>query len=103
MPVIAVMYPSAGGTTFDETYYLQTHMPLVHRHWDAMGLSGVTLMRGVPGPDGAAPAYVMTALLTFASMDAFKTAAAAHGKEIFADIPNFTSAQPVVQFNETLG
>ncbi len=102
MPVIAVMYPSAGGATFDESYYTNSHMALVRRHWVGMGLSDVKLMRGVPGPDGSAPTYMMTALLTFASMDAFKAAAAAHGKEIFADIPNFTSAQPVVQFNEAL-
>lgn len=103
MPVIAVMYPSADGATFDEGYYTQTHIPLVRRHWEAMGLSGVKLMRGVKGPDGSAPTYVMTALLTFGSMDAFAAAAKAHGKEIFADIPNFTNAQPVIQFNEAVG
>lgn len=102
MPVIAVMYPTAGGATFDEGYYRGTHIPLVQRHWGSMGLSDVKLMRGVPGPDGAAPTYSMTALLTFSSMDDFKAAAGAHGKEIFADIPNFYSAQPVIQFNEAV-
>lgn len=103
MPVIAVMYPSAGGATFDESYYTTTHIPLVQRHWTSLGLSDVKLMRGIAGPDGAAPTYSMTALLTFGSMDQFKQAAAAHGKEIFADIPNFTNATPVIQFNESLG
>ena len=103
MPVIAVMYPSAGDARFDESYYMQTHMPLVRRHWEGMGLSDVRIMRGVPGPDGVAPTYMMTALLTFGSMDEFKAAAAKHAKEIFADIPNFTDAKPVVQFNEPVG
>jgi hypothetical protein len=33
-------------------------------------------------------------------MDAFKAAADQHGAEIFADIPTFTSASPVLQFSE---
>jgi uncharacterized protein (TIGR02118 family) len=103
MPVIAVMYPSAGGASFDEHYYMQTHMPLVRRLWGPLGLANATVMRGIPGPDGAAPTYMMTALLTFGSMDQFKTAAAQHAGEIFADIPNFTAAAPVIQFNEPVG
>lgn len=100
MPVIAVMYPQANGNTFDQAYYLQTHIPLVQRLWSPLGLQDVTVMRGIPAPDGATPAYSVLALLTFASMDAFKDAAARHGAEIFADIPNFTDAKPVLQFNE---
>ena len=100
MPVIAVMYPSADGATFDESYYMQTHIPLVRQRWEQLGLTNVAVMRGVPGPDGARPVYTMVALLTFATMDQFQAAAAQHGREIFADIPNFTSASPVIQFNE---
>ncbi len=103
MPVIAVMYPSEGGASFDEHYYMQSHIALVRQKWGPLGLSDVKVMRGVPGPDGAAPTYMMTALLTFGSMDQFKGAAAQHGKEIFADIPNFTAAKPVIQFNEAVG
>ena len=102
MPVIAVMYPSAGGASFDEGYYMQTHIPLVRRLWEKLGLTNVSVMRGVPAPDGAAPTYTTVALLTFGSMDQFESAAAQHGKEIFADIPNFTSASPVIQFSDAV-
>jgi hypothetical protein len=47
--------------------------------------------------------YHIIALLDFESLDAFKAAAEAHGKEIFADIPNFTNVQPSIQFNERVG
>ncbi len=97
--VIAVMYSAEGGT-FDHAYYMQTHMPLVHRLWEPMGLQGTQVLRGVPGPDGTPAANVVTTLLTFSSMDAFKAAAAAHGKEIFADIPNFTPIKPTMHFSE---
>lgn len=103
MTMVAVMYPSAGGDAFDEKYYMGTHIPMVRKHWDPMGLSDLKVMRGVAGPDGAPAPYMMVALLTFSSMDAFKAAASAHGKEIFADIPNFTSAKPIVQFSEAVG
>ena len=100
MPVVAVMYPGANGAKFDHEYYMQSHIPLVRRLWSPLGLQDVAIMRGVAGPDGAAPTYTLITQLTFASMDSFKDAAAKHGGEIFADIPNFTDAQPVLQFNE---
>ena len=36
----------------------------------------------------------------FDSAEAFAKAAAAHGEEIFGDIPNFTNTQPAVQIND---
>ena len=101
MLMIAVMYPSGGDEKFDHAYYMQTHMPLVHSKWDSLGLKSSQVLRGVPGPDGAPPAYLVTALLTFDSMDNFKAAAGQHGQEIFADIPNFTNITPAMLFNET--
>lgn len=100
MPVIAVMYPADEAGMFDHDYYMATHMPLVHRLWGPVGLTDAKVMRGMPGPDGTAPPYTVMTLLTFSSMDAFQAAAAAHGKEIFKDIPNFTASKPVMQFNE---
>jgi uncharacterized protein (TIGR02118 family) len=100
MPTIAVMYPAADGDRFDLKYYMQSHIPLLRRLWGPLGLSDVRVMRGVPAPDGTPATYSVVALLTFASMDAFKAAADQHGAEIFADIPTFTSASPVLQFSE---
>ena len=103
MPVITVTYPSDSGTKFDLDYYMGHHIPLVKQRWGSMGLSEVTVLRGMPGPDGAAPGFSTMALLTFGSMAEFKQASKSHGKEIFADIANFTDGQPLVQFNEKAG
>lgn len=100
MLMIAVMYPGGDGARFDHNYYMETHMPLVRRLWGPMGLQRDQVMRGLPAPDGAAPAYMVTTLLTFDSMDSFKAAAGQHGAEIFADIPRFTESTPALQFNE---
>lgn len=98
MILVSVMYPA--GEKFDTDYYLKSHMPLVKERWSAHGLKNAQAIMGVAKPDGSAPDYQMIALMTFGSLDEFKAAGKAHGKEIFADIPNFTKAQAVVQINE---
>ena len=103
MIVVSVLYPNHPGSKFDARYYVDRHIPLVRRHWEAMGLSEVRLLRATGTPDGSPPPFSVTALLTFASLEAFQQAAAAHGPAIFGDIPNFTDVQPVVMVNETLG
>ena len=99
MVVVSVMYPGASGESFDHAYYTGTHIPLVRERWGGMGLRGIRLLRGTGTPDGAKPSYSMVALLDFESMEAFQGAAARHGAELFGDIPNFTDAKPIVQFN----
>lgn len=103
MILVTVMYPAGPGTSFDTDYYLKTHMPLVRDRWTPHGLKGTQVLRGAGKPDGSAPDYQMMALLTFGSLDDFKAAGKAAGREIFADIPNFTNTQAVVQINEILG
>lgn len=99
MTTVAVMYP-AGAGPFDFKYYMGTHMPLVRKLWEPMGLSTTQVLLGSPGPDGSPAPYDVMTLLTFSSMDAFKAAGAAHGKEVMGDIPNFYPGKPVMQFNE---
>jgi uncharacterized protein (TIGR02118 family) len=103
MIVVSVMYPGGASDTFDERYYLDTHIPLVKERWGGMGLEGVELLRGTGSADGSPAAYGVLALLRFRSLSDFQKAGQAHGQEIFADIPKFTNVQPVVQINEALG
>jgi uncharacterized protein (TIGR02118 family) len=102
MILVSVMYPSGADATFDEGYYLQTHIPLVKERWGGLGLDNVQLFRGTGTPDGSPPTYRVMALLSFRSMGHFQSAAKAHGEEIFADIPKFTNVSPIVQINEAL-
>lgn len=98
MIVVSVLYPSGG--SFNHDYYLQKHMPLVRERWQGMGLKEARVLRAIGTPDGSAAPYQVTTLLTFSSLQDFQKCAAAHGQEIFADIPNFTTVQAVVQINE---
>ena len=102
MILVTVMYPADAQTTFDADYYMNKHIPLVRDRWTAHGLKSVQVLRGTSKADGSAPDYRMMALLTFGSMEDFKSAGKAHGREIFADIPNFTNGQAAVQINDIL-
>ncbi|WP_336485702.1 EthD family reductase [Methylobacterium nigriterrae] len=99
MILVSVMYPGGDGTKFDMDYYLGHHMPLVRERWAPMGLHEAKVVKGVATPDGAPAPFQIMALLTFASEEAFRQAAAVHGQEIFADIPKFTDVQANVQIN----
>lgn len=103
MPVITVIYPSNSGTKFDADYYISKHIPLVKQRWGSLGMSDITVLRGIPGPDGAAPGISTMALLTFGSIEQFQQASKEHGREVFADVVNFTDGQPIVQFNDKAG
>jgi uncharacterized protein (TIGR02118 family) len=102
MILVTVMYPAGAETKFDIDYYLGKHIPLLKDRWTSHGLSNVQVVRGTGKPDGSTPDYQMMALLTFGSIENFKAAGKAHGREIFADILNFTDAQAAVQINEIL-
>jgi len=103
MFVISVFYPPPESGSFDFAYYTGTHTPMVQRLWGGLGLQEIRILKGINGPDGNGPTYVVVTSLTFESAEAFQAAAAQHGTEIFADIPNFTSTPPVLQFNQRLG
>ena len=101
MILVSVMYPGgADALPFDLDYYLKHHMPLVRERWSSMGLEKVEVVKASGTPDGSPAPFQVMALLTFRSLDDFQKAGAAHGKEIFGDIPNFFKGQPVVQINE---
>ncbi len=100
MILVSVMYPGGSGTRFDMDYYLQRHMPLVSERWSALGLHDYKIVKAIGTPDGGDAPFQVMALLSFESAQAFASAAKAHGKEIFGDIPNFTDVQPVVQLND---
>ena len=38
MLVVAVMYPGSEDARFDHAYYMDSHMPMVRRLWEPMGL-----------------------------------------------------------------
>jgi len=101
---MSVMYPRGEGKKFDLDYYANKHMPLVKARWSGMGFVRYEIDKGLAGgAPGSPPPYVCIAQIYFDSADALQKAAAAHGKELFADVPNFTDITPQVQISEIVG
>lgn len=101
MIVVSVMY--ASGESFDEAYYLATHMPLVRERWAGL-LANARVLKGLPAPDGGAPVYQIIAELSFNSAAELQQAMGGpHAAEIMADVANFTKARPVMQISQTVG
>ena len=100
MYIITVTYPAAPDATFDFDYYRTKHLPEVGRVFGPFGLGYASVLRGEESLDGQPPAFLATATLSFATEEGARAAAASEGaKELMADIPNFTSVTPVLQFN----
>lgn len=96
--IVSVMYELKDGQTFDLDYYMQHHIPLVRELLGPQVLNEATVLQGIGSPGGPAPVQFM-ALLDVVSLEAFGGAMQTHGSAIMGDVPNFTNAQPSIQFN----
>lgn len=104
MVTISILYPNEAGARFDFQYYTEVHMPRSIRLLGAHpGFRGVSVERGVGGatPEAAA-AYLAMCHFRFTTTEAFLQAFMPHASELQADMPNYTSVQPVIQVNEVL-
>jgi uncharacterized protein (TIGR02118 family) len=100
---VSVMFASGEGKKFDHDYYVKKHMALVRERWGGMGLVKIEVDKGVAGGAPGAPApFAGIGHVFFDSLDSFQKASKAHGKELFADVPNFTNIAPQVQISEVL-
>jgi uncharacterized protein (TIGR02118 family) len=97
---VSVLYPNTPGSTFDWTYYLDKHMPMVGDKL-ASGLRGTHVDHGLGGGQaGAPPTYLAMCHLLFDSVEAFQAAWAPHAQAIVGDVPNYTNTQPTIQISE---
>jgi len=97
---VSVLYPYSGGSKFDMAYYLQKHMPMVRQKLGT-ACKGISVEQGLAGEAaGAPPTYVAMGHLLFDSAEAFQAAFSPHAEEIMADIPNYTTIQPLIQISD---
>ena len=101
---MSVMYPAGEGKKFDLDYYVNKHMPLVKTRFTGMGFVRYEVDKGLAGGAPGSPApFVSVGHVYFDSTGELQKAVAAHGKELFADVPNFTNIAPQVQISEIVG
>lgn len=100
---VTVLYPNEEGKNFDFNYWAGTHMEIVHRLLDPMGLTRSELERGVSAADPNAPApFRAMATLYFGTTDEVHDGFRTHGREILGDIKNYTDISPQYQISEVL-
>jgi uncharacterized protein (TIGR02118 family) len=100
MVKVSVFYPQNAGGKFDMSYYLEKHIPMVRKELGA-ALKGVSVDQGIAGMQpGTPPPYTAVGHLMFDSVDSFLAAFMPVAAEVQGDIPNYTNAEPVIQFSE---
>ncbi len=88
------MYAAGDGVTFDFDYYKTTHMEIVRKSGGAVRIEVDEM---ISGP------YIAVGHLYFESVEALEAAAnAPTAGEAWADVPNFTNAEPVMQVSQIL-
>jgi uncharacterized protein (TIGR02118 family) len=97
---VSVFYPNATGATFDMSYYVNRHMPMVGQKLGG-ALKGIFVEQGLGGGQPGTPAaYIAMGHLLFDSVEAFQQAWAPHAEAIVGDVPNYTNTQPTIQVSE---
>ncbi|PYM62491.1 MAG: EthD family reductase [Candidatus Rokuibacteriota bacterium] len=101
---VSVLYPASEGKKFDVDYYRNKHMKLATERLKPFGLIRTEVDKGVAGGTPGAPApYVAACHFYFNAIADFQKGMGTHGKELIADIPNYTNIQPQIQISEIIG
>jgi uncharacterized protein (TIGR02118 family) len=105
MPVTAtVLYPATPSSTFDMSYYLSSHMPLVAEKWGPFGLQAWSVVNLTNEHDGGLkPPYSVQATLVWDKAESIKTAIDKEGEVVFGDVKNFSNEAPVFMVGEVVG
>ena len=101
---ISVLYPNEPGKKFDHDYYINKHMKLVRDRLGSFGVVRTEVDKGMAGgaPGSAAP-YVAIGHVYASALADFQKGMGQHGKEIMADVANYTDIQPQIQISEIIG
>jgi len=103
MYILTIHYPKSPDATFDFDYFQSKHLPEVGKAFKPFGLGYASVLRGEESLGGGEPAYFATTILSFAEEEAARNAVASDAaKALVADIANFTSVTPVLQFNTSV-
>jgi conserved hypothetical protein len=100
MLCVTAIYPNAPDSRFDTDYYLNAHTKLARGLLEQHGLTDIRTSIGIAALDGSPAPYWAISEMHFASRDRFDAAMSANGDTLFADLPNYTNVDPILQFSE---
>lgn len=98
---VSVMYANDPDAQFDHEYYANRHCPMVTEKLKSFGCQRVEVDKGLGGgtPKAEAP-FVAVCHIIMDSLEGFQTGMKEHGKDIMADVPNYTNLTPQVQISQ---
>lgn len=99
---VTVMYEQKDGASFDEQYFLSSHIPMVKEKLEPRGLLDIEIDRGISGGGGDPAPYLFLAHMKFDSVESFQKAFGETREEIGADVSNYTDIKPRIQISEIL-
>lgn len=99
---LAVMYPNLADENFDFTYYQESHIPLVQKTYQPLGLVSVEVDIALELSGKNAAPYLAVAYLTFQNKETLFAAIKHSGHIINADIKQYTSITPLIQISKSI-
>lgn len=103
MYILTVTYPKSADSRFDFDYFRSKHLPEVGKAFGPFGLGFASVLRGEESVGGGEPAFFATTILSFATEEGARNAIASDAaKALVADVANFTSVTPILQFNSAV-
>ena len=100
MICVSAIYSNATGTRFDGEYYIKKHAPMAKAMMSPLGLREIRTMLGIEALDGSEAPYWAVSEMSFDTREEFDAAMEACGEALFADLPNYTNATPVLQISQ---
>jgi uncharacterized protein (TIGR02118 family) len=94
---VMAVYPNHPGSRFDISYYATRHTALARKILEPHGLVDLRVTAGSAALDGGPPHFWAVAEMIFTDRAAFDAAIARAGAELFADAPNYTDVEPILQ------
>jgi uncharacterized protein (TIGR02118 family) len=97
---ISVMYLNEPGKNFDWDYYLNKHLPMVHRLLDPIGLVRIEIDKAT---DSSSP-FIAVGHMIFNSMEDCQNSFfnPTCGNQIAADVANYTDVSAQIQISEMI-
>jgi uncharacterized protein (TIGR02118 family) len=97
---VTAIYLNAEGARFDHEYYRRVHLPLTEKLMRPLGLLWVEGDRPLPRPDGTRSSLIAQTHAYFATIESGQAAVSAAIRELAADVPNYSSVTPSLEFHE---
>lgn len=91
---ISICYANTPEANFDQSYYVEKHIPLIKELFTPHGLQKIEVAFPLPQPNGESAPYRAIADLYFESLEALGACMTIAGKEVTADVSNYTNIVP---------